>query len=124
MKRFVVAIVLLVCVATGSFFITSFAENAIAETESALLLCTEKEKSISLDVMKIKTALNIWEKNKKILYTFMFHDDFSETEKNMITLRYLSEFPEFGEIERISRETAMMLDNMRNNFCLNFENIF
>lgn len=124
MKRFVVAIVLLICVVAESFFINFFVEKAIAETQGVLLLCTEKEKSTSLDVMKIKTALNTWEKNKKILYTFMFHDDFSETEKNMVTLRYLSEFPEFGEIERICRETAMMLDNMRNKFCVNFENIF
>ncbi|MBR6647586.1 MAG: hypothetical protein IKL09_08745 [Clostridia bacterium] len=124
MKRFVIAIVLLTCVAFGNLFITYVSENAIKETRDAILLCAEKEKDISLDVIKIKTALNTWEKNRKIMYMFMFHDDFSEIEKNMVKLRYLSEYPDFLEIKRISLENSMMLDDKSNHFRVNFENIF
>ncbi len=124
MKRFVIALTLLVFIAVGSFFVTSSAKKAIEETKDALLSCAIKEENISTNVVEIKTALNTWDKNKKILYVFMFHDDFSETEKNMIKLRYLTEFPEPGEIKRLSRESAMMLDNLADAFCVSFENIF
>lgn len=124
MKRFVIAIILLVGIVSGNFVITSASENAIKETSDAFLSCAEKEKDISLDVIKIKTALNTWEKNKRLLYMFMFHDDFSEIEKNMVKLRFLSEFPDFSEIKRISLEISMMLDNKRGDFHVNLENIF
>lgn len=124
MKRFVIALALLSCVVFGNFIITSVSENAIKETRDTLLLCAEKEEDISLDVIKIKTALGTWEKNRKILYMFMFHDDFSEIEKNMVKLRYLSEHPDFAEIKRISIENSMMLDDKRNHFFVNLENIF
>lgn len=124
MKRFVIAIVLLACIVFGNLFITFVSENAIKETRDAFLSCAEKEKDNSLDVIKIKTALNTWEKNKRLLYMFMFHDDFSEIEKNMVTLRYLSEFPDFSEIKRISLENSIMLEDKINHFHVNLENIF
>jgi len=123
MKRFVIAFTLLIIIATACFSITCVAQNAIEETKTALLSCAEKEKNISLDVIKVRTALNTWEKNKRILYMFMFHDNFSELEKKMIALRYLAAFPEYREISRIISESAMMLDNLKDDFRVNLENI-
>lgn len=123
MKRFVIAILLLVVVSVVCLCITCVAQNAIEETKDALLSCAEKEENISLNVIRIENALNTWEKNKKILYVSMFHDDLSEIENKMITLRYLADYPEYGEISRISRESAMMLGNLKDNFHANVENI-
>ena len=120
MKRFVVAIVLILCVFAECFLMNFFAEKAVEETKQALLSCTEKED----DVSKIKIALNIWDKNEKILQLFMTDDDFSEFESNMVSLQYLCDFPENNEVARISSESAIILENMREEFRVNVENIF
>lgn len=123
MKRFVIAIVLLIGVAGISFGITYAAEDATEETKNALLSCDGQEENGSPDIIKVRTALNTWEKNRKILYMFMFHDDFSEIEKNMITLCLLTDEPDSEEISRVSRESAMLLENMKDNFRVNLANI-
>ena len=120
MKRFVVAIVLILCVFAECFLMNFFAEKAVEETKQALLSCTEKED----DVSKIKIALNIWDKNEKILQLFMTDDDFSEFESNMVLLQYLCDFPMHEEIARISGESVIVLEKSKKKIRLNAKNIF
>ena len=124
LKRFVVAVVLLLCIIAGSFFVTACAEKAIDETKQAILSCAEKEKDISLDIIKLKNALSVWDKNKKILYAFMFHEDFTEFENNIAVLRYMCDFPDSDKIRKISYESAVMLDSIKEKNRANPEIIF
>ena len=42
----------------------------------------------NLSANHIKKTAEIWNKNKKILFIFLPHDEFSEIEKNLIKIKY------------------------------------
>ncbi len=124
MKRLIVAVILLFFSA-GASFVTGFvAENAIEKTKDALMMCVQDTYGEKQAHEKIEQALDAWHRNKKFLFAITVHDDFSEIEKNMTELSYYAKRPDCEKISKISYETWLLLDDLREDFSISAENIF
>lgn len=124
MKRMIIALVLLGIIICTAFVTFSLAENAIDKTCVALNECTRKGKNEKTDSLKIREAVSVWNSNKKIIYAVMFHEDFSETEKCMAELEYLSRHNDFSRSSQICAEIELLLRNKKEETNISFENIF
>lgn len=124
MKRFIIALSLLVVAAAAAFFSGFSAQTAIKASSAALYACTVKEKNEELDTLKIKEAVSVWDEKKNIMLLTAVSDDFSEIENNFARLQYYIMFPDFDESSKICYETAVMLENASDNFSFSFRNVF
>ncbi len=124
MKRFFIALALLVAVVSTTAFTSSVASRKLEESADAVLICTEKQKSQQADSEKIREAISVWEKNRKFLLAVTFHDDFSEIEGKMTELEFYSFEPDFNKSSKISYETGMLLKDLAKGFYVTLENIF
>ncbi len=124
MKRFIIAVSLLVLAAATAFFSGYSARKAIETSSDALYACTVKEKNKELDTLKIKEAVSVWNSEKNIMLLTSVSDDFSEIENNFTRLEYYIMFPDFEESSKLCYETAAMLEKLSDDFGLNFQNIF
>lgn len=120
MKRFFIALALLVTIISGTVFTSFTAGKKLEESGSAVLACAEK----GADSQKIKEAIRVWEKNRKFLFAVTFHDDFSEIEGKITELEYYSSHPDSEKSSKISYETGMMLKELAEDFYVTLENIF
>ena len=124
MKRMVTALVMLGVIICTAFVTSSLVNNSINSTCAVLGKCTLKGENDDEYSLRIKEAVSLWERNKKIFYLVMFQDDFSVIEENMIKLKFLSENYDFFVILQICNETESMLRNKKEEISVNPENIF
>lgn len=124
MKRFVIALALLVSVVSATAFTSFVASRKLEQSAAAVLVCTEKQKSQKADSAKIREAISVWEKNRAFLFAVTFHDDFSEIEGKITELKYYSFNPDFSKSSKISYETGMFLKGLAKDFYVTLENIF
>ncbi len=124
MKRMIIALALLGVIVCTAFVTSDLAGSAIDKTCAALVECTRKKENETIDSLKIKEAVSVWNRNKKILYAVMFHDDFYEIEKSMAKLEYLSRHNDFSRSSWLCAETELLLRNKKEDMNVSFANIF
>lgn len=124
MKRFFVSLALLAVIVSGTAFTSFTAGRKLEEAADAILTCTEKEDNEKEDSVKIKKAVEVWEKNRRFLFAVTFHDDFSEIEGKITELEFYSLNPDFSKSAKISYETGVMLNELAKDFYVTLENIF
>ena len=124
MKRMIVALVMLWVIICTAFVSSYLVNSAIDSTCTALNKCISKEENEKENFLGIKEVLLVWERNKKIIYTVMFCEDFSVVEENMIRLECLAENHDFYQIRHLCSETEMLLRNKKEDMNVSFENIF
>ncbi len=124
MKRMIIALVLLGIIICTAFVTSDLARNAIDKTCVALNDCIQKKGNETLYPFKIRDAVSVWNRNKKIIYAVMFHEDFSEIEKCMAELEYQSRHNDFSRSSQICAEIELLLINKKEETNISFENIF
>lgn len=124
MKRLIIAVAMLafsVALAVCGYFMT---ENATDEVSVAFDNCMRKEKTEKKNIENIKKTAEIWNKNKKILFIFLPHDEFSEIEKNLIKMKYFMYDFNFEESSELSFECVKFLKNINEEHKLSVQTVF
>ena len=113
MKRMIIALLLLGIIICTAFVTSHLAEKAIEKTCDALKECVVKEQNEKYNSLKISEAVSVWNRNKKILYAVMYHEDFFEIEKNMLELECLSQCNNFAQSDCLCAKTELLLRNKK-----------
>ncbi len=120
----IIALLLLGIIVCTAFVTSHIVGNAIEKTCDALKECAVKEQNEKYNSLKISEAVSVWNRNKKILYAVMYHEDFSEIEKNMLELECLSQYNNFAQCDCLCARTELLLRNKKEEIKVNFENVF
>lgn len=124
MTRMIVALIMLGVIICTAHVTSAMVQDAIDSTCTALEKCTLKEENEEKYFLRIKEAIFLWKRSKKIIYLVMFCEDFSAIEENMIMLEILAENYDFYQIRHLCSETEMLLKNKKEDMNVSFENIF
>ena len=120
----IVALVMLWVIICTAFVSSYLVNSAIDSTCEALENCIQKEENDKAYSLRIKEAISVWERSKKLVYPVMFSEAFSVVEENMIRLEFLSENYDFSGISHLCAETELLLKNKKEESKIDFQNVF